>query len=178
MMNKWMRFTLGASITVLFIGMLPATHAATWQEMQRLTDAYPPGSVVVCLSDLPGDGKKVLPTTLMVKGTVAARRDNLTDYDAVVTWLIKGKIGNELTLTYRTTERIEKTGQYTRIDPDSMAVSLPEAGPEAEKTILAEFQNLTSREERFTPFTDIEITDFPSYISRGQDQPIAHCHKE
>lgn len=30
--------------------------AATYEEMQRLDAAYPPGSVVVCRSDLPGDG--------------------------------------------------------------------------------------------------------------------------
>ena len=117
----------------------PVASAATYEEMQRLDAAYPPGSVVVCRSDLPGDGS-VQPTTIMtVRGTVISQTKGLTTYDISATWAPEGS--NGMTLTYRMSQRSDRTGQYSRIDPASMSVSMPAAGPEGEKTVLEEFRS-------------------------------------
>ncbi|MEH2920099.1 hypothetical protein ACFFL1_02675 [Samsonia erythrinae] len=69
-------------------------------------------------------------------------------------------------------------GRYTLIDPDSMAVSLPDARLEEEKVVLDGFKSYLDGKEHFSPHTDIEITDFPAFISRKPDEPAAYCHKE
>lgn len=165
---------LSALLSVTTLGAGAATH----QEILRLAEAYPPGSVVVCRSDFPGDGKLRQPTTLINRGTVTAHRNNLTDYNVVLTWLTKGQTSNGLTLTFRATERTEKAGQYTRVDPDSMAVSLLGAAPEEEKAALAGFRKQMGGKENFVPYTQIEITDFPAYIIRIPGEVPVHCHRE
>lgn len=67
----------------------PVASAATYEEMQRLDTAYPLGSVVVCRSDLPGDGSVQPPTTMMVRGTVISQIKGLTTYDISATWAPK-----------------------------------------------------------------------------------------
>ncbi|MET5964014.1 hypothetical protein WIA93_24630 [Citrobacter amalonaticus] len=63
--------------------------AATYEEMQRLDAAYPAGSVVVCRSDLPGEGSDQPPTTMTVRGTVISQTKGLTTYDISATWAPK-----------------------------------------------------------------------------------------
>ncbi len=165
-------------LTVLLASTTSDADAATYQEILRLTEAYPPGSVVVCCTDLPGDGKALLPTILITRGTVIARRNNLTDFDVAVTWLPKSENSKELTLKFRATERTERTGQYTRIYTDSMEVSLAGARPEEEQTILDGFRSRSDGDEKFSPYTNIEITDFPSYLTLTPGEPTAYCHKD
>ncbi|MDX5628410.1 MULTISPECIES: hypothetical protein [unclassified Brenneria] len=177
-MRKMNRTGCAICLAALLAATTPDVGAATYQEILRLAEAYPPGSVVVCRSDLPGDGKMRLPTTQITRGKVIARRNNLTDFDAVVTWRPKGENGKELTLTFRATERTERTGRYTRIDTDSMAVSQVGAPPAEEKIILDGFRSRSDGTEKFSPYTNIEITVFPSYIIRNQGETPAYCHKE
>jgi len=73
-------------IMVVFASTIYGAGAATREEMQRLDEAYPPGSVVVCHSDLPGDGKLSLPTTMISRGKVESRENGHTLYSVSVTW--------------------------------------------------------------------------------------------
>lgn len=150
--------------------------AATYEEMQRLDAAYPPGSVVVCRSDLPGDGSVQPPTTMTVRGTVISQKKGLTTYDISVTWAPEGSSG--MTLTYRMSQRSDRTGQYSRIDPTSMSVSMPAAGPEGEKTVLEGFRSRFATGESFTPYSQTEITGFPNYITRNPGEPPLYCRQE
>lgn len=59
--------------------------AATREEMQRLDEAYLPGSVVVCHSYHPGDGKLSLPTTMISRGKVESRENGHIIYNVSVT---------------------------------------------------------------------------------------------
>jgi len=162
--------------------MLAATSsragAATYEEVKRLDAAYPPGSVVICRSDLPGDSQMLRHTLTTTRGTVVARRNNITDFDVAVTWLTEGETGAGMTLTFRSTERAEKKGVYVRIDPDSMSLSLPGAREEEKKTVLDGFRDNFARTEHFGAYSETEITDFPSYVVRKPGEPPALCHKE
>ncbi|WP_261866098.1 hypothetical protein [Pectobacterium carotovorum] len=177
-MSNMNRTGYAIGLTILLTRTIPDAGAATYSEILRLTEAYPPGSVIVCRADLLGDGKTLLPTTLTTRGTVVARRNNFTDFDVAVTWLPKIENSKELTLTFRATERSERTGQYTWIDTDSMAVSLAGAQPEEKKLILNGFRSRSDGTEKFSPYTNIEITTFPSYLTRNPGEPTAYCHKE
>ena len=158
--------------------LLPfVANAATLAEVDRLNAAYPPGSVILCLSELPGDGKDIKPTTLTVRAKVDEREENRAVYHTSITWLAAGSSAG-LTLAYRMTLHGDETGQYSKIDPDSMQVTLPGASPETEKIILQGFRERLTADESFVPYSQIEITDFPSYISHNPGQPPSYCHKE
>jgi len=76
------------------------------------------------------------------------------------------------------TQRSDEKGQYSKIDPDSMTVSMPGATPETEQAVLQGFRKQFTADESFAPYSQIEITDFPSYISRNPGEPPTYCHKE
>ena len=150
--------------------------AATYDEMQRLDAAYPPGSVVVCRSDLPGEGSVHSPTTMTVRGTVISQTEGLTTYDISATWGPEGSSG--MTLTYRMSQRSDRTVQYSRIFPISIFVLLLAAGPEGEKTVLEGFRSRLATGESFTPYSQTEITDFPNYITRNPGEPPVYCRQK
>lgn len=157
------------------------TCAATREEMQQLDAAYPPGSVVICHTDLPGDGKLSLPTTMSSRGKVGSRENGHTLYDVSVTWHSKGAkegVAGDMTLSFRMTQRSDEKGQYSLIDPESMAVSMPTAGPAAEKTILEGFRRRFGGTENFTPYSQIEITEFPAYITHEPGEAPSYCRRE
>lgn len=162
----------------LCFGLIPVAGAATNEEMSRLDAAYPPGSVVICRQDLPGDGMVRLPTWLEIRETVISRKADLTTGRGGATWITHGSTTPDLTLTYVFKQRKSGSGNYSRIDPASMAVSMPAVGPEGEKTVLEGFRRRLPAGEEFSPFSQIEITDFPSYVVRKPDEPPSYCHKE
>ncbi|MDF7662852.1 hypothetical protein PUG81_28220 [Erwiniaceae bacterium L1_54_6] len=160
-------------------GMLTAAGAATREEVIRLNAAYPPGSVMVCSKNLPGDGKMVQPIVLQMRGTVVDRKQHSAVYEVSSTWSIPGKSSSsDLTLKLRMLERLDDKGSYSRIVPDSMSVSMPSAGPAGEKSVLEGFRRRLPDGEIFTPFSNIEITDFPSYTVQTRGEPTSYCHKE
>jgi len=163
---------------LLCSGLIPAAGAATNEEMTRLEASYPPRSVVICRQDLPGDGMARLPTRLEVRGTVLSREADLTTGQGIATWTPHGSVRPGLTLTFTVTQRKSGSGYYSRIDPASMAVSMPAAGPEGEKTVLEGMRQRLPADEEFAPFSETEITDFPSYVVRKPDEPPSYCHKE
>jgi len=163
---------------LLCSGLIPAAGAATNEEMTRLEAAYPAGSVVICRQDLPGDGMARLPTRLEVHGTVLNREADLTTGQGIATWRTHGSASPGLTLTFVVTQRKSGSGYYSRIDPASMAVSMPAVGPEGEKNVLEGFRRRLPAGEEFAPFSETEITDFPSYVVRKPDEPPSYCHKE
>lgn len=117
-------------------------------------------------------------TLVTTRGTVITRRNNLTDYDVKVTWLTEGANSSGMTLTFQSTERAEQSGVYLRIDPDTMAVSLPGASHEEKNNLLDGFRTRFGGSEHFASYTETEITDFPSYIYRKPGEPTAYCHKD
>lgn len=151
--------------------------AATYEEMQRLDAAYPPGSVVFCRSDLPGDWNVQPPTTMTARGTVISQAKGITTYDISATWAPEGS-SSGMTLTYSMSLRSDRSGQYLRIDPTSMSVSMPAAGSEGEKTVLEGFRSRFASGESFTPYSQAEITDFPNYITRNPGEPPIYCRQE
>lgn len=163
---------------LLCSGLIPAAGAATNEEMSRLDEAYPPGSVVICRQDLPEDGMVRLPTRLEIRETVISRKADLTTGRGVATWITHGSTAPGLTLTYMFKQRKNGSGYYSRIDPASMAVSMPAVGPEGEKTVLEGFRRRLPAGEEFAPFSQTEITDFSSYVVRKPDEPPSYCHKE
>ncbi|SNY79788.1 hypothetical protein [Enterobacter sp. CC120223-11] len=170
-----------AGITVVIAGTVSMAGAATRKEMQQIDAAYPPGSVVVCHSDIPGDGKLNYPTTMLSRGTVTSTGQGRTIYDVSVTWRMKSQAGRadtDLTLTFKMHQRSDATGQYTLIDRDSMAVSMPAAGPASEAIALDGFRRRFGGTENFTPYSQFEITTFPSYINHTPGEAPMYCHKE
>lgn len=157
--------------------MASGACAATYEEMQRLEAAYPPGSVVICKSETPGDGKVQKPTTMTARGTVVSQERGLTTYDISVTWLPDGS-STGMMLAYKMSQRSDSNGQYSRIDPASLSVSMPGAGPEGEKAVLEGFRTRFAAGESFAPYTQTEITDFPDYITRNPGEPPVCCHQE
>lgn len=162
---------------LLCSGLIPAAGAATNEEMTRLEAAYPAGSVVICRQDLPGDGMARLPTRLEVRGTILSREADLTTGQGIATWTTHGSAKPGLTLTFVVTQRKSGSGYYSRIDPASMAVSMPTVGPEGEKTVLEGFRRRLPAGEELAPFSETEITDFPSYVIRKPGEPVSYCHK-
>lgn len=152
--------------------------AATREEAQRLNAAYPPGSVVVCRSDLPADTNSALHTTVVTRGKVLARHNNLTDFETEVAWLNEDTGTRAMTLTFRSTERAGPAGVYLRIDPDSMALVVPGAPPETKENALNSFRVSMASAELYSPYSDTDITDFPSYVTHKPGEPVAHCSKE
>lgn len=168
-------------IMVVLLSTASAVYAATREEMQRLDAAYPPGSVVVCHSDLPGDGKLSLPATMFSRGKVESKVNGHTLYNVSVTWRIKNEKksdAGDMTLTFLMTQRNDEKGQYSLIDPESMAVSMPAAGPAGEEALLKGFRSRFGGTESFTPYSQTEITEFPAYITRNPGEAPSYCHKE
>lgn len=118
-----------------------------------------------------------LPTRLEVRGTVVSRKADLTTGQGIATWTTRRSVTLGLTLTFAGTQRKNGSGYYSGIDPASMAVSMPAVGPEGEKTVLEGFRQRLPAGERFAPFSQIEITDFPSYVVRKPGEPVSYCHK-
>lgn len=108
-------------ITALTVSV---ASAATYEEMQRLDVAYPPGSVVVCRADILGDGKNEPPTAMTFRGTIVSQTKDLTIYDISVTWLAEGS-SSGMMLAYRLSQRSDKNGLHSRTDPASLSVSMP-----------------------------------------------------
>ena len=164
---------------LLCSGLIPAAEAATNEEMTRLEAAYPLGSVVICRQDLPGDGMARLPTRLEVCGTVLSRKADLATGQGIATWTTRSSDTPALTLTFAGTQRKSGwSGYYSRIDPDSMVVSMPVAGPEGEKTVLEGMCQRLPAGEEFAPISQKEITDSPSYVVRKPDDTPSYCHKK
>ncbi|MBZ6391844.1 MAG: hypothetical protein LBE90_15250 [Pantoea dispersa] len=159
--------------------VVPATHAATRDEVIHLNAAYPSGSVMVCSKNLPGDGKMIQPTILQMRGTVVDRKQDSAVYEVSSTWSIPGKSSSsDLTLKLRMLERMDDKGSYSSIVPDSMSVSMTSVGPAGEKSVLEGFRRRLPAGEIFTPFSNIEITDFPSYTVQTRGEPTSYCHRE
>lgn len=168
-------------IMVVFASTIYGAGAATREEMRRLDEAYPPGSVVVCHSDLPGDGKLSLPTTMISRGKVESRENGHTLYSVSVTWQTQGakeSDAGDLTLTFLMNQRSDEKGQYSFIDPESMAVSMPAAGPAGEEAVLKGFRSRFGGTENFSPYSQTEITEFPAYITRNPGEAPSYCRKE
>lgn len=136
---------------LLCSGLIPAAGAATNEEMSRLDEAYPPGSVVICRQDLPGDGMVRLPTRLEIRETVISRKADLTTGRGVATWITHGSTAPGLTLTYMFKQRKNGSGYYSRIDPASMAVSMPAVGPEGKKPFLRVFAGVCLQVKNLLP---------------------------
>lgn len=79
-MNRVKRNAHRFCTAAIFAGTAFSAGAITRGEAQRLDTAYPPGSVVVCRSALPVDAKSAEHITVVTRGKVLARYDNLTDY--------------------------------------------------------------------------------------------------
>lgn len=164
-------------VTVLAGATPLVSDAATYEEAQRLDTAYPVGSEVVCRADLAGDGQHLLPMTLITRAVVSARDSQHVVYDVSVAWLTAASASGGLTLRFRMTQRSDETGHYSTIDPDSMAVVMPGVGPEGENTILQGFRARLTGDEQFAPYSQIDITDFPSYVIHKPGDPPSYCHK-
>jgi len=147
--------------------------AATYEEASRLDDAYQPGSIEVYIQNLPGEGKNILPTRLEVRATVISRTAEQTVFRATTAWTPRGKTVPGLTLTYSLTQRKDETGYYSIIDPASMSVSKPGAGPMTDKTVLEGMRQRLPAGEDFNPYSITEITDFPSYVAHRPNEPLA-----
>lgn len=79
-MNRVKRNAHRFCTAAIFAGTAFSAGAVTWGEAKRLHTAYPPGSVVVCCSALPADAKSAEHLTVVTRGKVLARHDNLTDF--------------------------------------------------------------------------------------------------
>ncbi|WP_435956164.1 hypothetical protein [Dryocola sp. BD626] len=165
-------------ITALTALTATAVSAATYEEMQRLDAAYPPGSVVVCRSDTPGDANGQPRTAMTARGTIISQTKGLTTYDITVTWLPEGSSSSGMMLRYSMSQRSNKNGLYSRIDPASLSASLPGGSPEVEKAILEGFRSRFATGESFAPYSQTEITDFPDYITRNPGEAPVYCHQE
>lgn len=173
---KWTAYLF--CCTAMLTAMSPRAGAATYEEAARLDDAYPPGSTQVCSQYLPGDGQNILPTRLLVRATVISRTAERTVFRATAAWTPQGKTVPGLTLTYSLTQRKDETGYYSIVDPDSMSVTMPGAGSVTEKTVLEGMRQRLPAGEEFSPYSNWEITDFPSYVAHRPDEPLSYCHKE
>ncbi|WNK74248.1 hypothetical protein RM155_23900 (plasmid) [Pantoea agglomerans] len=164
--------------TTMLTVMLPLASAATYEEASRLDDAYPPGSTEVCIQNLPGNGNNIISTRLEVRATVISRTAEHTSFRATAAWTPQGRTVPGLTLTYTLTQRKDEKGYYSIIDPASMSVTMPGAGPVTEKTVLEGMRQRLPAGEEFIFYSIYEITDFPSYVAHRPDEPVSYCHKE
>lgn len=163
---------------LLCLGLMPTAGAATADEMARLDAVYPPGSVVICHQELPGNSRDRLPGWLEFRGTILTRTADQMKAWGTLAWFTHGYATPGLTLTFTVTQRNSKSGYYSRVDPASMIVSMPAAGPEGEKIVLDGMRRRLPAGEEFAPFSQTEITEFPSYVVRKPDQQPSYCHKE
>ena len=177
-MNRMKRTARGWCAAAVFTSLAFGAGAATREEAQRLDTAYPPGCVVVCRSDLPADTNSALHTTVITRGKVLTRHDNLTDFDTEVAWMNEDTGTRAMTLTFRSTERAGPAGVYVRIDPNSMALVVPGAPPETKENALNGFRVSMASAELYSLDSDTGITDFPSFVTHKSGQPVAHCSKE
>lgn len=177
-MNRVKRNAHRFCTAAIFAGTAFGAGAVTREEAHRLDTAYPPGSVVVCRSDLPAAAKSAEHTTVVTRGKVLARHDNLTDFDTEVAWLNEGTGAKAMALTFRSSERAVPAGVYLRIEPDSMVLTVPGAPPETVKNVLNSFRVAMAGEEHYSPYSDTDITDFPSYVTHKPGEPAAWCSKE
>ena len=177
-MNKMKCIARGCCAAAAFASTVFGAGAATREEAQRLDTAYPPGSVVVCRSHLPAGAKSAEHTTVVTRGKVLARHDNLTDFDTEVAWLNEETGAKAMALTFRSTERAIPAGVYLRIEPDSMVLTVPGAPPETVKNGLNSFRVAMAGKEHYSPYSDTDITDFPSYVTHKPGEPAAWCSKE
>ncbi|CAH0492068.1 unnamed protein product [Peronospora farinosa] len=177
-MNRVKRNAHRFCTAAIFAGTAFGAGAVTQEEAQRLDTAYPPGSVVVCRSDLPAAAKSAEHTTVVTRGKVLARHDNLTGFDTEVAWHNEGTGAKVMALTFRSSERAVPAGVYLRIEPDSMVLTVPGAPPETVKNVLNSFRVAMAGEEHYSPYSDTDITDFPSYVTHKPGEPAAWCSKE
>lgn len=153
------------------------TRAATPEEMQRLDEAYPIGSTVVCRAQLEGDGKNLLPMEMVVRGKVINKQGKHASHDVSVMWLPHKVKSAALTIHYRMDVTDEGDGHSTVIDPSSLKVSMPE-NRASEETVAEGFRKRFASGAIHQPYGNIEITDFPSYISKNQGEAPLYCSKE
>lgn len=177
-MNRMKTIVRVYCATAAFASTAFGAGAATREEAQRLDAAYPPGSVVVCRSDLPADARPTGIAAVVSRGKVLARHDNLTDFDTEVAWLNESTGDRAMTLTFRSTERAEPTGVYLRIDPDSMALAVPGAPTETVQNALNGFRASMASADQFSPYSHTDITNFPSFVTHKPGEPVARCSKE
>ena len=177
-MNRVKRNAHRFCTAAIFAGTAFGAGAVTQEEAQRLDTAYPPGSVVVCRSDLPAAAKSAEHTTVVTRGKVLARHDNLTGFDTEVAWLNEGTGAKVMALTFRSSERAVPAGVYLRIEPDRMVLTVPGAPPETVKNVLNSFRVAMAGEEHYSPYSDTDITNFPSYVTHKPGEPAAWCSKE
>ncbi|WP_033792508.1 hypothetical protein [Pantoea septica] len=177
-MNKMKRIARSCCAAAAFASTVLGAGAATREEAQRLDAAYPPGSVIVCRSGMPADARPTGIAEVVTRGKVLARHVNLTDFDTEVAWLNESTGARAMTLTFRSTERAGPAGVYLRIDPDSMALSVPGAPPETVENSLNGFRVGMASAEHYSPYSDTDITDFPSFVTHKSGEPAARCSKE
>lgn len=177
-MNRIKRTAGRCCAAAVFVGTAFGAGAATPEEMVRLDAAYPPGSVVICHQDRPGDGRELLPGRLEFRAIILTQTADQTIARGTAMWITRGHATPGLTLTFTVTQRKSESGYYSRVDPASMVVTMPAAGPAGEKTVLEGMRQRLPAGEEFAPFSQTEITDFPSYVVRKPDEPPSFCHKE
>ena len=98
--------------------------------------------------------------------------------DTQVAWLIKGSDSNTMTLTFRSTERATPTSVYLHINLDTMTLVMPGAPDRTVKIMLVGFKTRLTSADQYSPYSDTDLTDFPSYVTHKTDESAARCSKE
>ncbi|MBZ0059443.1 MULTISPECIES: hypothetical protein [unclassified Leclercia] len=91
---------------------------------------------------------------------------------------MKESNAGDLTLTFRMNQRSDEKGQHSLIDPESMAFSMPAAGPAGEEAVQKGSCSKFGGTENFTPCSQTDITEFPAYITRDPGEAPSYCRKE
>lgn len=165
-----------ATIAVALLGPINA-GAVTREEMQRLTDAYPVGSVVVCEAFLEGNGKDRAPMLTKIRGQVTARKGDVSQLNVSVMFIPTGSSNVTLTMSYKQTTTIKDEGSLVVIDRDSFKVSMP-ASPASEPILTKSFVDKLPDGDDIRPFSSTKITTFPSYVVQSPGESPLHCNKE
>lgn len=164
------------TIAIALLGPIKA-GAVTREEMQRLADAYPVGSVVICEALLEGNGKDKKSMLTKTRGQVTARKGDVSQLDVSIMFIPTGSSDATLTVSFKQTTTIKDEGNLVVVDRDSFNVSMP-LSPASEPAVTKGFVDRLPAGDDLRPFSRTSITTFPSYVVQSPGESSLYCNKE
>lgn len=151
--------------------------AATREEIQALDAALPAGSVIVCLSQVKGDGKQRLPVQTIVRAIVTDKDATRTGYDVRVMVVTNKRKLPDMMLGYHMTAFTGTSGLWMHIDPDSLTVSMPRS-PDEEASVASGLRARFVSGDEWSAFSESNITGPTSWISLRPGHAPLTCNKK
>ncbi|MGU3414958.1 hypothetical protein ACLBW0_14445 [Enterobacteriaceae bacterium C34A] len=162
-------------LAMLLVSATVPAIAATREEMIRLDKSSPPGTVIVCRQDFPQLDANHPAMTVMMKGVVVDRVDDATTFDVETTFSRPPENKPDTILHFRQISRLQVEGQEVHNLPNTLRVTLP-SGTQAAEAALAARIRRDQPEVSIDLYSQIEFTNFPSYLIRRSGIPTMYCH--